>query len=80
MPIEVTVCEPYDRFGYRAEQGPFPYEAVYDFSSSDGGTLLEADVTMRLRGPARVFEPLVGRLGRRAYAQNLERMRVLLES
>jgi ligand-binding SRPBCC domain-containing protein len=78
-PTVVTTHEPPSRFGYRADQGPVPYEALYDFIPSDGGTLLQAAVTVRLRGAARGLEPLVGRLVRRAYARNLERMRDLLE-
>jgi ligand-binding SRPBCC domain-containing protein len=78
-PTVVTTHEPPSRFGYRADQGPVPYEALYDFTRSDGGTLLEAAVTVRLRGAARGLEPLVGRFVRRAYASNLERMRDLLE-
>ena len=56
-----------------------PYKALYDLTSRNGGTLLAADVTLWLRGPARVLEPLLGRYLHRVYARNLERLRVLLE-
>ncbi len=79
-PTVVTTFEPVSRFGYRAARGPVPYEALYDFAPSDGGTLLEATVTVRLRGAARVLEPLVGRLVQRVYVRNLERLRDLLEA
>ncbi len=75
----VTTFEPYTRFGYRADRGPAPYEALYEFVAADGGTRLEARVTVRLRGAARFLEPLVGPLIRVMYARNLERMRDLLE-
>ena len=78
-PTVVTTYEPPSRFGYRADQGPVPYEALYHLAPSDGGTVLEATVAVRLRWPVRPLEPLVGRLVRRTYARNLGRMRELLE-
>lgn len=78
-PTVVTVFEPFHRFGYRAEEGPVPYEAVYGFQAIDGATRLEADVRVSLRGAARAIEPIAGRLVQRAYRRNLERMRSLLE-
>ena len=79
-PTVVTVFAPPVRFAYRTDQGPVPYEAFYFFTPRDGGTVLEAAVKVRLRGPARAVEPIAGRLVRRAYAQNLQRMRELLEA
>lgn len=73
----MTTFEPHSRFGYRADRGPVPYEALYDFVPTDGETRLEATMTVRLRGVARALEPLVGRLVQRVYARNLERMRDL---
>ncbi len=78
-PTLVTEAEPPYRFAYRADAGPVPYEARYDLTPSDGGTLLEADVAVRFYGAARALEPLVGRLVRRVYAGNLERLRDLLD-
>ena len=78
-PTVVTVHEPHSRFAYRADEGPLPYEAAYWFRPSDGGTLLEADVTGRPKGPARAFEPALKRLMQRVYSRNLERLKVLVE-
>jgi uncharacterized protein YndB with AHSA1/START domain len=79
-PTVVTTVEPHSRFGYRADRGPVPYEALYDFVPLEGGTRLDATVTFRLRGAGRVLEPLLARYLRRVYARNLERMRDLLEA
>lgn len=79
-PTVVTTFEPYTRFGCRADRGPAPYEALYEFVASDGGTRLEARVTVRLRGAARFLEPLVGPVIRAIYARNLKRIRDLLET
>ena len=78
-PTAVTVFEPPSRFAYRAERGPFPYEARYELTSRNAGTVLAADVTLRLRGLARVLEPLLGQYLGRVYSRNLDRMRELLE-
>ncbi len=79
-PTVVTSFEPHSRLGYRADGGPVPYEALYDFVPNEGGTLLDATVTIRLRGAARVFEPVLGRYLQRAYVRNLDRVRELLEA
>jgi hypothetical protein len=79
-PTVVTTFEPYTRFGYRADEGPLPYEAHYAFTPSDEGTLLEADVRVRPPRLARPLQPLLGRLVPRVYARNLDRMRTLLEA
>lgn len=78
-PTVVTVFEPSSRFGYRADEGPLPYEAVYGFRPSDGGTLLQADVTGRPKGFTRAFEPLVKPLMQRVYSRNLEHFKALVE-
>jgi Polyketide cyclase / dehydrase and lipid transport len=78
-PTVVTTFQPHSRFGYRADRGPLPYEALYDFTPRDGGTLLQATVTVRPRGAARALEPLVRRFVQHVYTRNLDRMRDLLE-
>ncbi len=80
IPTVVTTLEPHSRFGYRADRGPLPYQALYDFSASNGWTLLEAAVTVCRRGAARALEPLVRRFVQHVYARNLDRLRDLLES
>ncbi len=80
VPTVVTIFEPLARFGYQADEGPLPYEAIYAFSRRADVTLLAADVTLRPRGVAWLLAPLAGRLVRTAYRRNLERMRELLEA
>ena len=60
-PTVVTTFEPYTRFGYRADRGPAPYEALYEFFAAEGGTRLEARITVRLRGAARFSSRSWGR-------------------
>ncbi len=78
-PTVVTTFEPPSRFAYRAEQGPVPYEALYELTPSNGGTLLVAHVTLAFRGVVRPLESLLGWYLQRVYARNLERLRDLLE-
>jgi carbon monoxide dehydrogenase subunit G len=78
-PTVVTTFEPPSRFGYRTDGGPVPYQAIYDLLPRDAHTLLEATVTVRMRGAVRALEPLVGRGVRRVYLRNLECLRELLE-
>lgn len=78
-PTVVTTFEPHSRFGYRANEGPLPYEAAYTFHPTDEGTLLEADVTGRPKRLTRALEPLLRPLMQRVYSRNLVRLKELVE-
>jgi uncharacterized membrane protein len=77
---EVTEFEPSTRLVMRTEEGPFPMETTYTWSSAGEGA---THMTLRNRGEPSGFSsvaaPLMASAMRRANRKDLERLRALLE-
>ena len=78
---EVRELVPAERFVMSTSEGPFPMETTYTFADTpEGGTLM----TLRNRGEpagfAKVAAPVMARAMRRANAEDLRRLKAILES
>ena len=77
---EVRELAPGERFVMSTSEGPFPMETTYTFEDAAGGA---TRMTLRNRGEpsgfAKVGAPLMARAMRRANAQDLRRLKELLE-
>jgi len=77
---EVRELVPDERFVMSTAQGPFPMETTYAFADAAGGG---TRMTLRNRGEpagfAKIGAPVMARAMRRANAQDLKRLKAILE-
>jgi uncharacterized membrane protein len=78
--VEITALEPAAAFGYRPIAGPLRTNNLYTFKSQDGGTLIVLTDEIRMKGFARILEPLMPGLVRSGYRKNLEGLKSVLEA
>lgn len=60
--------------------GPFPARLSYEFSPSDGGTVLTNVVDLQMRGPLRLVGGIAASRVKKAVAENLHVLKRLLEA
>ena len=68
-----------EELAMRSVRAPFPMTVVYGFADADGGTRVSIRVGGEPRGWYRIGERLLAERSRRSIAQDLERLRDLLE-
>lgn len=78
--VEITALQPAAEFGYRPIAGPLRTNNLYTFKAQDDGTLVILTDEIRMRGFARVLEPLMPALVRSGYRKNLEGLKAVLEA
>lgn len=78
--FRVTEFEPYARLSVAGTFGPFSGTITYVLEPSDEGTRLTNEMDLRGSGAARLLGPLAGNRVKRAVAENLERLKELLEA
>jgi uncharacterized protein YndB with AHSA1/START domain len=78
--IEVTAMEPGSRFAYTGAAGPLRTHNVVTFDSVAGGTKVTWTDEVELRGIFGLLEPLMGRMVRRGYENDLGRLKAILEA
>ena len=76
---EVAELEQNKRFVIRSKTGP-GWLGVWVFEAEDAGTRLHWTGQLRMKGFARLLEPLIGRQMRPAVAQQFARLPSLIES
>jgi hypothetical protein len=69
----IAEFEPERRMVLRSLSGP-PFPGTWLFNPEGLGTRLDYEARMELRGPARLFEPLIGRQFKRQLDTNFERL------
>jgi uncharacterized membrane protein len=77
---EISEYDPPRRMTVESTSGPFPTMLAFQFSSQDGGTLVEASVTGRPAGLLRVLQPLIARTTQQNLDQGYARLKRLLET
>lgn len=76
---EVIEFEPNRKWRMRSVSGP-RWDATATFESVDGGTRVDFAWTFQLSGVLRVLEPLLLRVFRRRFSNDLKRLKHLMES
>jgi hypothetical protein len=78
--LEIILHEPYQRYGTRMVEGPFPLEARYTFKPAGNGTDLTLVIEGEPGGFFKLAEPLVVSLAKRSYEADLHNMKEMLEA
>jgi uncharacterized membrane protein len=76
---EVTEYAPPGRFAVRSLSGPTPVEASYAFESAEGGTRVLSVADLGIGGLMKIASPLLGRMINRQHAQDLRKLKAVLE-
>jgi uncharacterized protein YndB with AHSA1/START domain len=76
--VEVVEYTPDRVFALEVKEGT-PVHAHITFDPADGGTVLRFRAHGRLTGPARVLEPVIGRVLRRQFTEQVATLKRLLE-
>ena len=78
---EITELAPGERLVMRTATGAFPMETTYTWASTaDGGTRMTLRNRGEPRGFSRIGSPMMARAMRKANANDLERLKLLLEA
>lgn len=77
---EVTEFEPGRRIALKSLSGPMEFRVEMDFAEIPGGTRVDWTWSFFPRGPFRVGGPLLAAIFRRQFAQDLRRLKAMLES
>ena len=75
-----TVYEPPNRAVMRGTSKNAPFEAELKFAAIDGGTLVNANIEMFLRGPAKLFGPMFIRWYGKSWDQGMVNLKRMMES
>jgi uncharacterized protein YndB with AHSA1/START domain len=76
--VEVVEYVPDRVFALEVKEGT-PIHGHMTFESADGGTRLRFRAHGKLSGPTRLMEPLLGRVLRKQFAQNVANLKQVLE-
>ena len=76
--IEVVRYEPDREFALEVREGT-PVHAQLSFDPADGGTRMRFRAHGSLTGPSRLIEPLVGRMLRKQFTQQVATLKDVLE-
>jgi uncharacterized protein YndB with AHSA1/START domain len=76
--VEVVEYTPHRVFALEVREGS-PIHAHIAFDPADGGTRVRFRAHGHLAGPARIMEPLVGRMIRKQFAEHLAALKRVLE-
>lgn len=75
-----TVFEPPHRAGMKGTSKNAPFEADLRFAAVEGGTRVEADVELFMRGPAKLFGGMFMRWYGKSWDQGLIKLKAMMES
>ena len=78
--LEIILHEPYQRYGTRLVEGPFPLEARYNLEPAENGTQLTLVIEGQPGGFFKLAEPLVVSLAKRSYEADLHNLKEMLEA
>ena len=75
-----TVYEPPNRAGMRGTSKNAPFEAMLTFARVDGGTRVETDIELFMRGPARLVGGPLARWYGKSWDRGLANLKRMMES
>ena len=75
-----TVFEPPHRAGMKGTSKNAPFEADLRFAAVEGGTRVESDVELFMRGPAKLFGGMFMRWYGKSWDQGLIKLKAMMES
>jgi len=75
-----TVFEPPHRAGMKGTSKNAPFEADLRFSAVEGGTRVESDIELFMRGPAKLFGRMFTRWYGRSWDQGLVTLKRMMEA
>jgi carbon monoxide dehydrogenase subunit G len=75
-----TVFEPPHRAGMRGTSKNAPFEADLRFAAVEGGTRVESDIELFMRGPAKLFGGMLTRWYGKSWDQGLVNLTRMMES
>jgi carbon monoxide dehydrogenase subunit G len=75
-----TVFEPPHRAGMRGTSKNAPFEADLRFAAVEGGTRVESDIELFMRGPAKLFGGMLTRWYGKSWDQGLVNLKRMMES
>ena len=74
-----TVFEPPHRAGMKGTSKNAPFEAMLTFASVEGGTRVESNIDLDLRGPAKLFGGMFTRWYGKSWDQGLVNLKRIME-
>jgi carbon monoxide dehydrogenase subunit G len=75
-----TVFEPPHRAGMRGTSKNAPFEADLRFAAVEGGTRVESDIELFMRGPAKLFGGMLTRWYGKSWDQGMANLKRMMES
>jgi carbon monoxide dehydrogenase subunit G len=75
-----TVFEPPHRAGMKGTSKNAPFEADLRFAAVEGGTRVESDIELFMRGPAKLFGGMLTRWYGKSWDQGLVNLKRMMES
>lgn len=75
-----TVYEPPHRAGLKGTSKNAPFEAMFTFEAVDGGTRVDANIELFIRGPAKLFGAMFTRWYGRSWDQGLVNLKHMMEA
>ena len=75
-----TVYEPPHRAGLKGTSKNAPFEAMLTFEPVDGGTRVESNIDLFMRGPAKLFGGMFTRWYGKSWDQGLVNLKAMMES
>jgi carbon monoxide dehydrogenase subunit G len=75
-----TVYEPPHRAGMKGTSKNAPFDAMLTFEAVEGGTRVESNIDLELRGPARLFGGMFTRWYGKSWDQGLVNLKRMMES
>jgi carbon monoxide dehydrogenase subunit G len=75
-----TVYEPPHRAAMKGTSKNAPFEAMLTFAAVDGGTRVETNIDLFLRGPAKLFGRMFTRWYGKSWDQGLANLKRMMES
>jgi carbon monoxide dehydrogenase subunit G len=75
-----TIYEPPHRAGLKGTSKNAPFEAMLTFESVEGGTRVESNIDLELRGPAKLFGGMFTRWYGKSWDQGLVNLKRMMEA
>jgi carbon monoxide dehydrogenase subunit G len=75
-----TIYEPPHRAGMKGTSKNAPFEAMLTFEPVEGGTRVESNIELDLRGPARLFGGMFTRWYGKSWDQGLINLKLMMEA
>jgi carbon monoxide dehydrogenase subunit G len=75
-----TIYEPPHRAGMKGTSKNAPFEAMLTFEAVEGGTRVESNIELDLRGPARLFGGMFTRWYGKSWDQGLINLKLMMEA